>query len=131
MKLYAECTHCENEVEFRLKAGTRIELLRKVGEDFELTCDYCGQKFEQHVDQIYAKRSKFLRLLAILIFLVGTPAVGFAVNPTVLNNINAVYVYGLFLTIPVAIYGLIIQQDQRRVSDFNRNKVRGHISSIG
>ena len=131
MKLYTKCSHCENEVEFREKAGTRIELLKKVDENFELTCDYCGQKFERHVDQVYAKRSNFLRLLAILTLLIGTPILLIGLNPIIETSYKAVYVFGTFVTVPGVIYGLVVSQDSKRVSDFNRNKVRGRLSNIG
>jgi len=94
------------------------------GETKKLNCKNCGTNTNFHVDELYAKSSK-------MPYLAGTLAV--------LTSIIIV-LYFLFLTdskyiivsfgLPLVIYIILTKQDQKRVSDFNRRKLKGRVHNI-
>jgi hypothetical protein len=107
--------------------GTRVDLAREKGEYLELTCKQCGSAPKYHVDELKAKPSRLAHIVALVIFLVGTPLM-FMVLREPLQRTAWLYalaaIVGLLL-VPVTVYGLIMKDDRTRVSTFNRHKLKG------
>lgn len=131
MKVYGKCKNCQSEIGYRTGAGTRVEFAMYDGDSKTLKCENCGTETEFHVDELYAKESKIAQIIALIVFLVGTPTVFFLVNPIIENNNYMVYIFGGYLLLPVIVYALVRKQDQARVNSFNRRKLRGRVHNIG
>lgn len=132
MKVYGTCKACNIENGYTTNANTRVEFAMQDGETKTLNCKNCGTNTQYHVDELFAKPSKIAQIIAGLVFLIGTPLVFLLVNPIFTGNRNhyVVYIVGGFLLIPVFAYAVINKQDQTRVSDFNRRKLKGRIHNI-
>ncbi len=126
MKLFAKCTNCTAEIDFRSNAHTRVEFAMNEGEEKKLQCSICGAASLISVDKMYAKSSKIAQLVAGSAFIVGTLiSIYVAVwGISASRNHYAVLVFGGFLLIPVFAYITLTKQDERRVSDFNRTKLK-------
>jgi len=132
MKVYGKCESCSNEIGYSTSANTRVEFAMKDGDYKNLKCLECGNVSEIQVDQLFAKPSKIAQIGAGLIFLVGTP-LAFLIASSVFTgttNHYVIYIVGGFLLVPVYIYIIINKQDQTRVSDFNRRKLKGRVHNL-
>ncbi len=132
MKVYGKCKNCSGEIGYSTNACTRVEFAMQHWESKKLNCKNCGTDSEFHVDELLAKQSKVAQIAAGLIFLIGTPLIFFLVNPVFQESRShyAIYVIGGFLSVPLIAYAIINKQDQTRVSDFNRRKLKGRIHNI-
>jgi hypothetical protein len=127
MKLTTKCNKCGQEVKTKTWSSDRVELARSKGEYLELTCKNCNTTGKYHVDSLSASPSRFTQIVAFLIFILGTPTlIYFIWEPlwTLTWSYAILAIAGLLL-IPVTVYGLILKDDQRRVSSFNRHKLKG------
>ena len=132
MKVYGKCQNCSNEIGYSTSVNTRVEFAMKEGDFKELKCLECNTISEVNVDLLYAKQSKTAQIGAGLIFLIGTP-LAFLIASSVFTgttNHYVIYIVGGFLLVPVYIYIIINKQDQTRVSDFNRRKVKGRVHNL-
>jgi len=132
MKVYGKCKSCKTENGYSTDSNTRVEFAMMDSETIKLNCKNCAKIREYHVDELYAKPSKTAQLIAGLIFLFGTPLMIFAINPIFNGTSNhyIVYIVGGFLLVPIFAYAVINKQDQTRVSDFNRRKLKGRVHNI-
>jgi hypothetical protein len=126
MKVFGKCENCEQKNGFWTFTNTRIDYAKNVGEYKTLKCKNCGHSHNIHVDDLFAKESKVAHIVALLIFLIGTPLAFFILNPILVGETNhyTVYIVGGFMVVPVIIFGIIKKQDETRVSAFNRVKLR-------
>ena len=128
MKLTTKCNKCGQEIKTKTWSSDRVELARTKGEYLELTCNICNMADKYHVDSLSASPSRLAQIVALLIFIVGTPVLLFFIwEPlwTLTWSYAILAIAGLLL-IPVTVYGLILKDDQRRVSSFNRHKLKGY-----
>lgn len=132
MKVYGKCKNCKNETSFSTSAHTRVEFAMHHWESKKIKCRDCSGSNLFHVDELIAKPSKMAQILASFIFFIGTPLFYFLINPIFTGSRNhyVIYIIGGFLLIPVFAYAVINKQDQTRVSDFNRRKLKGRIHNI-
>ena len=132
MKVYGKCKNCKQEIPYRTAAYTRVEFAMKDGETKKLTCKNCQEKNDFKVDQLYAKPSKTAQLMAGLIFLIGTPLLWLLINHIFASSKNnyVVYIIGGFMLVPVIAFAIINKQDQARVSNFNRRKLKGRVHNL-
>lgn len=132
MKVYEKCKNCETENGYSTNANTRVEFAMQEGETKTLNCTNCGTNTEYHVYELYAKSSKIAQLIAGLIFFIGTPLIFFGINPIFMGSRShyVIYIVGGFLLVPIFGYVIINKQDQTRVSDFNRRKLKGRVHNI-
>jgi hypothetical protein len=132
MKVYGKCKSCETENGYSTNAHTRVEFAMQDGETKKLNCKNCGTNTEYHVDELFAKPSIMAQIIAGLIFLIGTPLMFFGINPIFTGSRNhyVIYIIGGFMLIPIIAYAIINKQDQTRVSDFNRRKLKGRVHNV-
>ena len=127
MKLTTKCKKCGQEIKTKTWSSDRVELARTKGEYLDLTCNNCNTADKYHVDSLSASPGRLAQIVALLIFIVGTPTILlFIWEPlwTLTWSYAILAIAGLLL-IPVTIYGLILKDDQRKVSSFNRHKLKG------
>tara|TARA_B100000949_G_C14242337_1_gene434169 strand:- start:57 stop:434 length:378 start_codon:yes stop_codon:yes gene_type:complete len=125
MKVYGKCKSCENEIGYRTNANTRVEFAMQDGETKKMNCKNCGTNTEFHVDELYAQRSKMPYLIVgltiLTIIIITLYFIFFS------DSKYVIIAFGL----PLAIYLILTKQDQTRVSDFNRRKLKGRTHNIG
>lgn len=127
MKLTTKCNKCGQEIKTNSWSNDRVELAMTKGEYFELTCKNCNTIDKYHVDSLSASPSRFAQIVALLIFIVGTPTLLFFIWEPLWSltwSYGILAIAGLLL-IPVTVHGLILKDVQRRVSSFNRHKLKG------
>lgn len=125
MKVYGKCKSCSCEIAYRTDAHTRVEFAMQDGETKILNCKNCGTNTELHVDKLYANTSKMPLIITGLIILIGVPLTLFLIFFG--ENDYVIIAFG----IPLVAYFILSQQDQARVSDFNRRKFKGRVHNIG
>ena len=101
------------------------------GEIKKIQCKNCGTTFELFVNDINAKKSNLASLVAGLIFLLGTPLIVFLLKDFLLEirGPYSVLVISGFFLVPSIIYFIILKDDGKRVSAFNRLKIKGENST--
>lgn len=129
MKIYGKCKNCQKEIDFSSNSNTRVELAMNEGETIKLNCKNCGENNTFTVDDFYAKESKLAKIIAGIIFLIGTPFILFLTYPILSESKNhyIIYIIGGLILIPVIVYGIIKKQERTRINSFNRIKLRGRI----
>ncbi|MEZ4803773.1 MAG: hypothetical protein R2797_13450 [Gelidibacter sp.] len=90
-----------------------------------MNCKNCGTVTEFHVDELYAQRSNTPYLIVGLAILTIIIVTFYFIFFTHSNYI--IIAFGL----PLAIYLILSKQDQTRVSNFNRRKLKGRTHNIG
>ena len=125
MKVYGKCRSCKKEIGFRTDANTRVEFAMLDGETKKINCKNCGTTTEFHVDDLYAIRSKMPYLIAGLTVLTIV-----IVTLYFLFFSDSKYVFIAF-GLPFIVYLILTKQDQSRVSDFNKRKLKGRTHNIG
>ena len=125
MKVYGKCKNCKNEVAYRTDANTRVEFAMQDGETKTLNCKNCGTNTEFHADELYARRSNMPYLivaLAVLTLVIITLYFLFFSDSK-----YVIIAFGL----PFVVWLILTKQDQTRVSDFNKRKLKGRTHNIG
>ncbi len=125
MKVYGKCKSCKNEIGCQTDAHTGVEFTMAEGETKTLNCANCGTNTEFHVDELYAKPSKMPFLIVGLIFLAGIILLLYQLYFP--RNRYIIILFG----VPIGIYLTLKKQDQTRVSNFNKRKLKGRIHNIG
>lgn len=125
MKVYGKCKSCKNEIGYRTNAYTRVEFAMQDGETKKMNCKNCGTNTEFHVDELYAQPSKMPYLIVGLTILTIVTITLYYIFFS--DSKYVILVFGL----PLAIYLILTKQDQTRVSDFNRRKLKGRTHNIG
>lgn len=128
MKVYGKCKSCSHEIAYRTNAHTRVEFAMQDGEIKKLNCKNCGTNTEFHVDKLYAIPSKRTQIIAGLTFLFGIPVILILLNVIYYNS--EYYIIGGFF-VPLVVFIILNRQDQTRVNDFNRRKLKGRVHNIG
>lgn len=123
MKVYTKCDKCKTDISFSTWATDRVVLKMSKGNSVRLTCKKCDYSENYLIDGLKAKESKIALLIALLVFLVGTPIL-FVLLWDLLFRTNNIYtIFGLFgtLIIPSTIFSIISKNDRLRVNSFNRS----------
>lgn len=128
MKLVIKCEACNEENRSPVKGTTRINIVRKYGEQVKMTCKNCSNSTDYEVDDIKAVDYKFSEILLdrILVFLIV---------------VSVAFISGIFLIGPEAGFILSIismfislmlvkKNSSQKVLTFNRHKVKNRISGI-
>lgn len=124
MKVYVKCQSCKNEIFYRTDANTRVEFAMQDGETKGINCKNCGTDTDFHVDELFAKPSNMPYLIVALAIL----------------TVIIITLYFLFLSdsgyviiafgLPFIFYLILTKQDQTRVSNFNKRKLKGRTHNI-
>lgn len=125
MKVYGKCKSCKTEIGCKTEAHTRVEFAMQDGETKKLNCVNCGTNTEFHIDELYAKPSNMPIITVGLVFLAGIIFLLYQLFFP--ENDYVIILFGL----PIGIYLTLKKQDQTRVSNFNKRKLKGRTHNIG
>lgn len=129
MRLKTSCAECGSDLYTSTFAEDRVDYVKRKGEYFRLNCKNCGHQGKYHVDDLYATPSKMAEIIALGIFLIGTPLLFWLIWEVVwqLTNIYMIAVAtGVFL-VPSITYVFLLRNQRLRVNAFNRHKYKGRI----
>lgn len=123
MKIYTRCEKCKSEISFSTWETDRVGLKMSKGNSINLMCKKCNFCGNYEIDDFKAKESKIAHLIALVVFLIGTPILFVLLWDKLFrtNNIYAIFGLVMPLIIPSIIFGIISKNDRLRVSRFNRN----------
>lgn len=124
MKVKAACKSCKEDIILKSTVSDRYRLSKKHGEEIALRCRTCNSEFDYHVDEFRAFGNKKMDFIIFLILL-GATALVFTVTLQYLSFISA-----LIMLFPSIVWLIISNSRAKRVINFNRYKLRGHLSSV-
>ncbi|WP_375579356.1 hypothetical protein ABWH96_20515 [Marivirga tractuosa] len=126
MKLIVKCKECRSENDSPVKAATRIKIVQKYGEEFEMKCNSCYETHTYEIDDIRAVDYSFgelikNRIAVFLIVLVVTFTLGF-----ILLGLNA----GLIISVIATLISMALlkKNNSGKNLTFNKHKVKGRMS---
>lgn len=126
MILQTQCKHCNKTIRFHSFATDRLELskLERIM-NIELKCRHCKIKDKYHINDIHAK-SKVLQILALAIFIIGTPITFMLIKDYLLNVRGgyATLTIAGFLLVPITIFMIINKEVQTAQSRFNLSRIK-------
>jgi hypothetical protein len=124
MNLQARCKNCRSFIAFQATVKDRFELARKRGEKIDLKCRSCGTKDTYDVNDIKAVESKFIAIVALLLFLCGTTALFIYLWPYFFATSYIYAISGMIgiLTIPFLVFQAINHGQLNRVQYFNTKR---------
>ena len=122
MNLIVNCKECRNKIMLKSSVNDRAELSREIGNEFNLRCEECLREKEYHVNDVKAKESKLIALIALAIFVFGTGIIGYLLRDYFFMSNNPYYVraIGGSLIFPFLVYMIFTKQERDNVKRFNR-----------
>ena len=122
MKIYTACINCKNEISLRTFASERIQLKMKYGDALNLTCKNCNRTNDYPINDLKAKDNKITLLIAMIVLIFGTALLLiFLWDYIWQSGLRGAGELAMIIAVPSAIYGIIIGNDRKRVSIFNRS----------
>lgn len=118
MKLYTTCKECNSEILLQSKFPTRWELSGALGKEINLTCPKCKATNKCHVERIYAKTSKWIGLINLLLILCAVVILWY-VYPYAIKGILTLFIFPVSLLVPVMIHFVLVGMEKQRVNTFN------------
>lgn len=121
MKLLINCKNCRNKIKLKNSVNDRAELARAKGNEFELKCKDCSREYRYHVNDVKAKESKLIALIAFMVFIFGTGIIGYLLSDYLFmpNNAYHFLAMGGLLLVPSIIYMGITKQERDNARRFN------------
>ncbi len=110
MRLSTICTSCKERTPVKSKATDRPELIKDIGETFNLQCNHCHKNHTVHVNDVRAQPDPKVLGLGLLVGIIIT--------------IILWAVLGAVGTISIGIPILIWAQQNKAVHNFNRYMTR-------
>lgn len=124
MKIITKCKSCQQQIQIKSTSSDRYRLSKKIGEFTQLKCTQCNSIFDYHVDEFRAYQNKkvelgiFIILLSITIFIF------------ILLIDTLSIIVGFVMIFPSLIWLIIVNQRGRRVINFNKYKISGHLTTV-
>jgi len=125
MILQSKCHNCGNPIRFFSFASDRLELSKfKTQTKIGFKCRKCGQTDKYDINDVFAK-SKIIQILALVIFLIGTPLVLILLWDYIwtFRNVYAVATMTGLIMIPSLIYGIMTKNINMKQRTFNQIKI--------
>jgi hypothetical protein len=122
MRIFTNCANCDSQISLWTWDSDRVRLRMKHGSLIELKCKKCNVISKYEINDLKAKESKMALLVAVIIFVVGTPVI-------LALLWNSIWKFGLYsaagliaiIGIPIMIFGIINRSETNRVSTFNNS----------
>jgi hypothetical protein len=129
MKLIVKCNKCRQENKAPHHVNNRIDYAKQYGDNFLLTCKFCNETDEYHVDDIKAVDYSFVeiiknRLIVFAIIFVITLVLGFFVV-----GIAGAMISSLVATMISIVYTK--KNNSSKNLTFNKHKLKGRVSGVG
>jgi SNF family Na+-dependent transporter len=94
----------------------------KHGDSIELYCVKCNDRSKYAVSNFKAKRSKLAIIIALSVFLIGTPCLLIVLWDTIWDaGLRASFGLIAVLVIPITVFRIINNNEDNRISIFNRS----------
>lgn len=125
MILQVKCHHCSQKAIVRESVTDRVEMIKKTGMTFPLTCNNCSKMDIYNVNEVNAKEGRMMTAIASGIFIIGTPLIGYLLRDYLFlsnNPYNTLSIAGLLL-VPSMIYVLLSRQEREKARRFNKHEV--------
>lgn len=121
MRLVVLCRKCFNKNKIKANATDRFRLSQKIGEEFELKCSKCGNLNHYTVDDVEAEEglAELVYISVVIVAMVG----GFLVLKDYIR-INTWALIPALIAVPVSFYAAISSAERKKVSTFNRFKLK-------
>lgn len=121
MKLIVNCKDCRNKIELKKSVNDRVQLAIEMGNEFKIKCDKCSKESNYQVNDVKAKESKLIALIAFCIFFFGTGIIGYLLKDYLFrpNNPYNVLAIGGLLLIPSIVYMIMTKQERENTRRFN------------
>lgn len=121
MKLIVKCKNCRNKIKLKNSVNDRIELAREIGIEFKIECEECLKEEKYHVNDVKARGSKLIALIAFGIFIFGTGIIGYILRDYLFmtNNPYNVLSIGGLLMVPYVVYMILTKQERDSARRFN------------
>lgn len=122
MKLIVNCKNCREKIKLKNSVNDRAELSREIGDEFKLKCKECLKESKYHVNDVKAKESKLIAVIAFVIFIFGTGIIVYLLIDYIFmpNNAYDVLAIGGVILIPSFIYMILMKQDRDNARRFNQ-----------
>jgi len=122
MKLYVNCKNCRAKIRVKSLASDRAELVREKGGEFMLQCNGCSNENRYHTNDVMARESKSIAVIALVIFFFGTGAIAYLLRNHLfmLHNPYNILAIGGVLLIPSIVFMLLTKQERDNTRRFNR-----------
>ncbi|MGE4289083.1 MAG: hypothetical protein AB7E36_10355 [Salinivirgaceae bacterium] len=122
MRIYIKCSNCNNDISFWTWSSDRVSLKMTHGDKIELDCKNCNTTIKYYVDDFRAKKSKIALIMALIIFIIGTPIALILLWDYIWQTgLHGAFGLILIIGIPSTIYGRINKNDNQRIRLFNRS----------
>ena len=123
MKLYTPCKNCDAQISFWTRNSTRVQIKMTIGDSLKLKCKKCGKTAKYSINEMKAKPSKSALVIALIVFLVGTPLLFLVFREYMFKNSNPLRIITLISPafLPAYVFGIILYNDKKRVRMFNRS----------
>jgi len=105
MKLSTICPNCNEQTSLKSNALDRRDLIRDLGETFNLQCNSCKKNFTVHVNDVRAQTSPVIMISALVL--------------GILFTLILLMVLGAIATVTLSIPLMIWAQQNKAVRDFN------------
>ena len=125
MRLYTNCHNCKSEIRFSTVEPDRVELSKTKGNKIELNCNHCGHTDFYHLNKIKATESKIAQIIALVIFVIGTPLTLYLIWDYIFRFTYIYVIAGLIglIGVPFMIYSIIEKEQRKKVRLFNNYKI--------
>ena len=121
MILQTECKKCKKPIRFYKFASTRFDISSHYKKnEIKLNCKHCNESSINHLNNVYAE-SKIANILALIIFIVGTPILLFLIWDLIwsFQSAYAVLMIVGILTAPSIAYTIITKNIRNKQNNFN------------
>lgn len=122
MILSTKCPNCSTQCPVKGNYSDRGEMAKKLGDEFEISCEECNRRSKVNVADIKAKESKIFKLVSLFtcLGLLGLFIIFGA--PYILESLNHYFtVMACFVILsPIIIYIALMNGHRKSVSQFNR-----------
>jgi hypothetical protein len=127
MIITTKCKNCKEPLSCKINFSDKVGFAMENGEFVEIKCDQCSAIGKYHIDTFYAKSNKSSLIIAVIIFLIGTPLMLYLVWDKIINSgcVLCIAVIIIPIIIPSLIYGIIVKNCRIKTNAFNRHKLKG------
>ena len=122
MKLIVNCKNCQEKITLKNSVNDRAELSKEIGNEFKLKCKGCLIEHKYHMNDVKAKESRLLAIIAFLFFVFGTGIFVYLLREYLFmpNNPYNVLAIGGIILIPSFVYVIFKKQERDNTRRFNQ-----------
>lgn len=120
MLLTVSCKNCKSKNKLKRTASDRVELAKKYGKVFDLTCSKCLKENTYHINKVRASKSRLGLLITILSIILEVLVLYALLDIVKFQNAQAIFIYPVALTIIPLIFFVWLTNEQKAIHNFNK-----------